>query len=42
MYQISEFLACLVMVAANKSAFKPTVAAIKDKYYALYRGKRTD
>ena len=34
-----EFLAHLVMVLVNKKAFKPTLAAIKDKYYALFRGK---
>ena len=35
----SEFLAHLVMVLVNKKAFKPTLAAIKDKYYELFRGK---
>jgi hypothetical protein len=34
-----EFLAHLVMVLVNKKAFKPTLAAIKDKYYELFRGK---
>ena len=27
------------MTAVNKKAFKPTLQAIKDKYYELYRGK---
>ena len=34
-----EFLARLVMVLVNKKAFKPPLAAIKDKYYELFRGK---
>ena len=34
-----EFLAHLVMVLVNKKAFTPTLAAIKDKYYELFRGK---
>lgn len=34
-----EFLVHLVMTAVNKKAFKPTLQAIKDKYYELYRGK---
>ena len=33
------YLAILVKVAFNKKAFKPTVAAIKDKYYEMFRGK---
>ena len=32
-------LATLVMVAVNKKAYKPSVEAIKDKYYELFRGK---
>jgi hypothetical protein len=34
-----EFLAHLVMVLVNKKAFKPPLAAIKGKYYELFRGK---
>ena len=34
-----EFLANLVMCAVNKKAFVPSLAAIKDKYYELFRGK---
>ena len=34
-----NFLAHLVMAAVNKKAYCPAVAAIKDKYYELYRGK---
>ena len=34
-----DFLATLVMISCNKKAFRPTVAAIKAKYYELYRGK---
>ena len=32
-------LANLVKVGFNKKAFEPLLAAIKDKYYALYRGQ---
>ena len=32
-------LAILVMVAVNKKAYKPSVEAIKDMYYELFRGK---
>ena len=34
-----DYLATLVMISCNKKAFRPTVAAIKAKYYELYRGK---
>ena len=34
-----EFLAHLVMVSVNKKAFQPSIEAIKNKYYELYRGK---
>jgi hypothetical protein len=34
-----EFLAHLVMCAVNKKAFMPSLKAIKDKYYELFRGK---
>jgi len=34
-----DFLAVLVMASVNKKAYKPSVAAIKDKYYQLFRGK---
>ena len=29
----------LVMVLVNKKAFKPSLDAIKDKYYQLFRSK---
>ena len=35
-----EFLARIVMLAVNKKWFKPSVQAIKDKYYEIFRGKR--
>jgi len=35
-----DFLATLVMACANKKAYAPPVAAIKDKYYALFTGKQ--
>ena len=34
-----EFLAHLVMCAVNKKAFMPSLQAIKDKCYQLFRGK---
>jgi hypothetical protein len=34
-----DFLAHLVMVAVNRKSFEPTLAAIKDKYFELYRGR---
>ena len=34
-----EFLAHLVMVLVNKKAFKPSLDAIKDKYYQLFRSQ---
>ena len=33
-----DFLATLVSVSCNKSAFMPSVAAIKAKYFELFRG----
>ena len=34
------YLAILVMVVdVNKNKFKPTVAAIKERYYQMFRGK---
>ena len=33
------YLAILVMVGVNKNKFKPTVAAIKERYYQMFRGK---
>ena len=35
----SLFLAALVMASVNKKAYCPTVSAIRDKYYELFRGK---
>ena len=32
-------LSTLVMVGFNKKAFKPQLAAIKDKYYEMFRNK---
>jgi hypothetical protein len=32
-------LSTLVMVGFNKNAFKPQLAAIKDKYYMMFRNK---
>ena len=37
-----EFLAHLVMAAVNKKAFQPSLKAIKDKYYAMFRGQSSD
>jgi hypothetical protein len=34
-----DYLATLVVVGCNKSAFKPSCDAIKAKYYQLFRGK---
>ena len=34
-----DYLATLVMISCNKKAFQPTTAAIKAKYYELFRGK---
>ena len=34
-----EYLAMLVMVGVNKKKFKPPVASIKERYYAMFRGK---
>ena len=34
-----EYLAMLVMVGVNKKTFKPPVASIKERYYAMFRGK---
>ena len=33
-----EFLAFLRMIAVNRKAFMPTVEAIRDKYYQMFRG----
>ena len=33
------YLGMLVMVGTNKSKFKPPLAAIKERYYAKFRGK---
>ena len=33
-----EFLAHLVMCTVNKKVFLPSIKAIKDKYYELFRG----
>ena len=34
-----DYLAILVSISCNKKAFKPSVAAIKAKYFELFRGK---
>jgi hypothetical protein len=34
-----DYLATLVVVGCNKSAFKPSCDAIKAKYFQLFRGK---
>ena len=34
-----EFLAHLVMVLINKKSYKPSIDAIKDKYFELFRGQ---
>ena len=34
-----NFLVALVMACVNKKAHCPSISAIKDKYYELYRGK---
>ena len=34
-----HFLALLTIIGKNKAAFNPSVAAIRDKYYAKYRGQ---
>ena len=33
------YLGILVMVGTNKSKFKPSVKAIKERYYSKFRGK---
>ena len=33
------YLGILVMVGANKSKFKPSVKAIKERYYTKFRGE---
>ena len=33
------YLGILVMVGTNKSKFKPSVKAIKERYYSKYRGQ---
>ena len=37
-----EFLAHLVMAAVNKKAFEPSLKAIKDTYFAMFRGQSSD
>ena len=34
-----EYLGMLTAIGINKKAYKPTVAEIKAKYYAKFRGK---
>ena len=34
-----EYLAMLVMVGVNKNHFKPSLAAIKERYYQMFRSK---
>ncbi len=36
---LPSHLLTLVMVGFNKNAFKPQIAAIKDKYYEMFRNK---
>jgi hypothetical protein len=36
---LPSHLSTLVMVGFNKNAFKPQIAAIKDKYYEMFRNK---
>ena len=36
------YLGMLVMVGTNKSKFKPPLAAIKERYYAKFRGKEAE
>ena len=36
---LQAHLSTLVTVGFNKNAFKPQIAAIKDKYYAMFRNK---
>ena len=36
---LSLHLSTLVMVGFNQNAFKPQIAAIKDKYYEMFRNK---
>jgi hypothetical protein len=33
-------MSTLVMMGFNKNAFKPQFAAIKDKYYEMFRNKK--
>ena len=34
-----EYLGMLVMVGVNKKKFKPSVKAMKERYYQMFRGK---
>ena len=34
-----EYLGMLVMVGVNKQKFKPSVKAMKERYYQMFRGK---
>ena len=36
---VMTVLAILVMVGVNRKKFKPSVTAIKERYYQLFRGK---
>jgi hypothetical protein len=38
---LPSHLSILVMVGFNKNAFKPQIAAIKDKYYEMFRNKKS-
>ena len=35
----AEYLGMLVMVGVNKKKFKPSVKAMKERYYQMFRGK---
>ena len=34
-----DYLGMLVMVGVNKKTFKPSVTAMKERYYQMFRGK---
>ena len=36
------FLAALTSIGANKKAYKPTVAEIKEMYFKMYRARTTE
>ena len=36
------FLAALTSIGANKKAYKPTVAEIKEMYFQMYRGRAAE